>query len=344
VKLLGSTGNLLHKLFQIHLESLRQLIPDAPEVFVCPICMNIFPESDLNPGPNGEQRKLTDGHVWNEKYVEQFANQNVRASILFERVLLCKPCNSSSGSPNESTLIEFEKFRKIKKSGGYGKVKAFAKSGRTKVDLKRMGIQVDKEGGYLYWKYPINPQTGRTLYDPKEKNQVENLIKESLRTEQPFQVFIEDTFPVDEKWQKAQTALITSAYLKLFHEFGYSYIFNASLEPVRKHILQSFEGRIDTDLTPSPEKHFSVGICGSEYRYPEPHIAINPPSTNRIQILEVNFMDYHMRLPFPADYIEDPELCEDSGKETGEIRKALILDAPDDEIIDSVREKLEAFR
>lgn len=330
------------KVFQHHLDHLRIIIPDAPSVFVCPICLDIFAESNLAASGNGQDPLLSDGHVWNKKYVGKFTDKDFHNKIFFQRVLLCKNCNSLSGEKNEAALKDFEDFRLIKKSGGYKSPKAFVKSKHGSIDPGRIEFSYDARTNRIRYDYPKDPK-GNPLYNPKDKKALHNFIQQGSCSE-PFIWYVKEDYNASEKWQKAQAALITSAYLQLFFKYGYYYIFNKQLAPVRDYIKQSFGGTVDSRLDPSPEKSISVGVCGQGHHYPEPKIMVSPPNNDRFQHVEVNFNDYHMRLPFPADHLEAPELCEDCGEETGEVSKHIVLDAPDNEIIDTVSDKLKEYR
>jgi len=304
--------------------------------------MDIFPESDLYSGSNGQKPKLTDGHIWNEKYAQQFASPGNRALILSQRVILCDTCNSLSGSKNEVALIDFQKFRETKQSGGYidPEVNVVSKFGT--INPGRVRIRFDQATSRLHWEYPKGSR-GQNLYNPSDEAAFSEFLQQGDCCKS-FLWAVKEKYQAPKKWQKAQAALITSAYLQLFHTFGYPYVFNTKLNPVREYICNSLNFDASNKLEPAPEKQVSVGVCGHGHHNPEPKIAISPPDGNRFQILEVNFMDYHMRLPFPADYIEESELCEECGEETGEVNKNIVLDAPDDEIVDTVRDKLEAYR
>ena len=96
----------------------------------------------------------------------------------------------------------------------------------------------------------------------------------------------------------AKVGWITSAYLLAFYTFGYRYIVHEFLDPVRKYMLSSFED-IESRRVEFPElDSLSVHEC-SEHHVTDPEVVLVIPLDETSQVhLQVNFLDYHVILPF----------------------------------------------
>jgi hypothetical protein len=279
--------NLRKQLFNDHCADLQRVVPSKAGLFYCPICMSSFSRIDLQKG------SLTDGHVWSETFVK---NHTTSLTALDQRVLLCHNCNSKSGTRNESSLIEFEQFRKTRESGQYYRP-SISVMRKTDIDIKpiELGQLPAKFTGEtdIQISFPKNRKTGHPTYNPYEKEKFEEVVRSSSCT-----IVVEEKFPHKEKWLYSQASLLTSAYLMAFRVFGYRFILHTCYSPIRSYILKSFEQNVDERLNFSESTPFSVRICNTHY-YEEPLLYIIPESSNQSQKIEVSFLDYHIVLPLP---------------------------------------------
>ncbi len=161
-------------------------------------------------------------------------------------------------------------------------------------------VKEDKNG--LNLRFPINKKTGHPLYNPKEKQKLEQ-----YRAWGSCNVIVEETYPFKDKWLSAQVALLTSAYLLVFYSFGYRYIFQDYLDPVRDYILSSFEGNVDNRLDFQETKTVAVRACGQHFNK-DPEIEFFPADANSPYYLEISFLDYHIRLPYTYPFTVSKEL------------------------------------
>src|SRR3990170_5186583 len=278
-------------LFLSHAVDLQKVCPSADRIFICPICFNVFSEQQLH---NGD---LTDGHVWAERFVREFTSSQ---RALHQRVLLCKDCNSRSGSASEAALIEFEEFRKTHEAGQFFRpsTRVFLIPGAEPADLGSIPIKFHDEKNFRVT-FPTNKK-GHPLYNPYEKVKFEQYFKQGKCT-----VIVEEKYQAREKWKYAQAALLTSAYLLSFYSFGYKYVFRSCLDPVRSYILESFERNVDERLDGG--KEISVRMC-SEHMNSEPEIDFFPIVNDDPHYLEVSFLDYHIRIPYPHPFVLNREI------------------------------------
>src|SRR5215213_4901167 len=87
-------------LFDKHLADLRQVFPDADEIFVCPICLKIISREAIL-----KNRELVSlGHVWPD-----YMRDGSRGGAFSQSVLLCKDCNSKAGGLGDHAMQEHMK-------------------------------------------------------------------------------------------------------------------------------------------------------------------------------------------------------------------------------------------
>lgn len=145
--------------------------------------------------------------------------------------------------------------------------------------------------------FPVRKKTGQPLYNPKEKQKSEQYFALG-----PCTVIVRETYPFEEKWRYAQVALLTSAYLLAFYAFGYRYIFQAYLDPVREYIRSSFAGNPDSRLDFQETKTVTVRVCDQHFNN-DPEIDFLPAIGESPHYLEISFLDYHVRLPYTHPFI-----------------------------------------
>ena len=197
------SGQVLREnLFASHVADLQSLCPEAARVFICPICFGVFTEDSFR------DHALTDGHVWSEAFVRQYGTSK-RAKK--QRVLLCEDCNSKSGLRGEGALTQFEAFRRTREAGQFFRpsMQVFP-SGRADnpAEIGSVSVEFSNDKKSLATRFPVHKKSGHTLYSPKEKQTFEQYFARG-----PCTVIVAETYPLVEKWQYAQVALLTSAYV-----------------------------------------------------------------------------------------------------------------------------------
>jgi hypothetical protein len=267
---------LLEKLFEAHSKDLQDVVPDLKNVFICPICFKDFSPEHLG------QEVLSEGHVWPKilQAKSQIASQ--------QRVLLCKKCNSSSGRRGDSQIKHLEKLRLADKTGElYGTQQVqFLKADGTQISLQGEG-RIEKESNRAYLKFPPK------INDPQQLEMLRTVI---TNEEIPF-ITVQNARPY--KTELAQPSMITSTYLFAFYTFGYRYILPNYFSPLRFYIQNSFDYP-DGFVPPLPElETLSSFFCESEFRE-NPEIGIVVPLKEEMPVhIEVFFLNYLTRLPFP---------------------------------------------
>jgi len=284
------------KLFISHVTDLQNVCPKAASVFVCPICFNVLTEDGLS---NGD---LTNGHVWSKAFVREYSTSE-RAK--HQQVLLCNDCNSRSGDSGEGTLVRFEAFRRTREAGQFYRpsTRVFPSRGvHEPAELGSISVEFKKDRQGLNLRFPVHKKTGQPLYNPREKQKSKEYF-----TRGPCTVIVEETYPFKDKWQYAQVALLTSAYLLAFYSFGYRYILHSYLDPVREYIRNSFTRNVDSRLDFQETKTIAVRVCGQHFNE-DPEIDFFPVHTKSPHYLEISFLDYHIRLPYTHPLIIPEEL------------------------------------
>jgi hypothetical protein len=146
-----------------------------------------------------------------------------------------------------------------------------------------------------------------------------------------------------------QVGLLTSAYLLAFYQYGYAYIFQTCLDPVRNYIQQSFEGNVDNRLNFHESKDMCVG-AGSDHIHPEPEIGLVISLDEQVPRYQgVQFLYYHVRLPAPSippqpsreelilAFLDVDELPSEDGEALSSIAIGISLSTLDHPILDTIR-------
>jgi hypothetical protein len=96
-------------LLQQHLDDLKTVCPSASDVFICPICLQVFTIEKI-------RQYKTDlvnlGHVW-PTGIQQIADNVTK----HQQVLLCNDCNSRAGSHGDSAMQIVAEIREAQKRG-----------------------------------------------------------------------------------------------------------------------------------------------------------------------------------------------------------------------------------
>ncbi len=106
--------------------------------------------------------------------------------------------------------------------------------------------------------------------------------------------------PHDANWQLAQVGWLTSAYLYAFYTFGYQYVLQSTLDPVRDYIKRSFSGITDNQLLLDKHKDILVQPCElHNFQEPNMEFIMHTQGSNVPCHLEISLVHYHIRLPIP---------------------------------------------
>lgn len=271
------------KLFEQHLTDLRRVSPKADDVFVCPFCFKVIHRRDVN-------RETVDlGHIWPGFLRNQVESDEAK----HQQVLLCKSCNSSAGSRGDNEMQEHEKARR-----GLLPSKMWIYAPGEPPFALDVFVTVSEDGPPYTGNVRIQVPQGEWSHNDRWKK-----FREVADGQQQVTTAV-NKFTTD--WKLAQAGWLTSAYLYAFYTFGYRYVFQSILDPVRDYIRQSFQGRVDDRLYFDQKKDMAVQTCKT-HNFQEPNIIyhIKTQGSDVPHHLEVSLLDYHVRLPIPLKEYED---------------------------------------
>jgi hypothetical protein len=191
----------MQSLVQPYIDDLELLYPELRDLFVCPICLRGF---SLGAVERGETSRA---HVF--------------PKAAFGRILIvptCRLCNSRLGSKQDASVVEQVRLDQL------------VSSLTPQVQQRKVRIGGEKIKGVV----GFNPVTGKgrmiVLADEAREYQMSRLQKELKEGE-----LLGDLGSPD-PW-RVQVGFLTSAYLLMFHLFGYTYVLSPALDMVRKQIL-----------------------------------------------------------------------------------------------------------
>jgi hypothetical protein len=282
----------LHHLFDIHTADLHAISPKYKGLFVCPICLNPFTRKDI------ENKRLSDGHVWQED-LRQLGN----AAISQHHVLLCTKCNNIAGSRGDKQTGLMEMYRNGEESGNlYGVRTVYLTPIEGENPLK---IQVEIKRDQSGMEFEV---TGRLKKDrrfvgssPQDQKRFVEIATQGMRVAN-----LEIHPPGGLNGPLVKAGWFTAAYLFAFYCLGYRYILRKALDPVREYILRSFE--VDDDSLQPPEEDNCCLLENYGRFLTDPIMNLIIPLNQKLNYLQVNFLRYQIRLPFP---INNPELLFD---------------------------------
>jgi hypothetical protein len=263
---------------------LTSVNPEIGPVFVCPICLKIFTiESIYND-------ELSEGHVW----PDYFRKKSIVSKS--QSVLLCKTCNSRAGSRGDKQMQLLEQVKDGEKTGrlyGERRIKILQTLDQKPIELN---AKINR-AGELIFKLIFKEDRNHRQWLRNNPKEQENLLS-YIAQDKCSSVLIYP--PKEIRPNFTRTGWLTSAYLLAFYTFGYKYIFNVSLNPVRKHILDSFENEPSENLIYSKSDVISVRACET-HNYSDPGIELCIPISGDLPVcVEVSFLNYHVKLPFPV--------------------------------------------
>jgi hypothetical protein len=281
----------IYYLFDRHVQDLASIEPLEIPAFVCPICFRVFPAAMRNEFI--AQKKISVGHVWPKGIRRRGQNRN-------QKVVLCKDCNSSTGTKGDSAWQKYEEYRAIFEQGGIF-LPVITLEPRDPSDGESITFRAgfEKEGTNVSIIFTRDPRTGQPDHNPAITEKAERYIRNGIR-----RLEISDAYKAEDHYLLVQAGWYASAYLMAFYTFGYRYILKAYLDPIRRFILASYQetfaleaGRrldgsdhVELDELPwAVRKHDAI--------YPEPDIKLVLPLNEHPHHIAVNIDRYGLRLP-----------------------------------------------
>ena len=182
-------------------ENLSNIDKRRKNVFLCPTCLE---EIDINDLEN-----ISEAHI-----IPKAAKGN-------EKTFLCKKCNSIFGSKQDKWFGEMIKMHKNKKS--FGEIEL---EGRHFIlgDKKIYGKWLTKKDGtftFLFYKDRNSPSDLEYFNEYCENNKITFSLE----------------YPIMKEENLIKKGYLTAAYLYYFRIFGYSWVIQSHLNPIREHIL-----------------------------------------------------------------------------------------------------------
>lgn len=295
------------KLFKHRSDNLQGVCPRAGDVFVCPICFTVFCAENLDDDLDNELMGI--GHVW-PKFIRKSSE-----TAKHQQVLLCTNCNSQAGGHAEGIMQEFENFRGCREAGEFYKPRARVFPTSKVAKPVELPAYVERLGKNQFRLMVERNRKGQPLCDPRELQKAGQHLAHG-----PCSISVNDVYPASAKWPHAQAAWLTDAYLLAFYAFGYRYIFQACLDPVREYIRNSFANKVDDRLKFQELKATSVRTCNVHFSV-DPEVSfIIPIREDTPHHLEVSFLDYHVRLPLQYTFsIVIPEEVHSGSREVRDL-------------------------
>jgi hypothetical protein len=273
----------LHILFGDYSANLHDLRPDLVDIFICPICFKHFTRADI------DTKQLSDGHIW-PKGLRQKSRNTVK-----QRVLLCTECNNTAGGLGDAQLGILEQVKDAEKLGvfyGFRRLEFIPEPGEKPINLRML---VSKGEDPLTFHI-------EGKFDNKRRRLVGSSPEDTLRFHELVQSGIRSTVIVHPnqnlKPELVAPAWFMAAYLLAFYHLGYRYIGHPGMAPVRKYILNSFDKVAAKNRTLPNEDDFQIREFHDQV-FTDPVLNIVIPLDNATKVyLEVNFLQYSIRLPF----------------------------------------------
>lgn len=209
--MVSTTAKHRRKLFSIYSSNLSFYKTEKKDVFLCPVCLNEFSKEDSDTNPS----KLALAHV---------IPRSIGGKL---KTLICAQCDSKIGAQyDRHVLLEKENFDRQK-----GNSDAFKYAHLTLKDGDRIPIM-------LNWDGPTDPQI--IISNPVSRKYPAAKWREDigkftgLSGEFDFSIEFKEEV-VDPK--KRNISLLYSAFLMMFHQFGYEYVLSRNVDRIRQIIV-----------------------------------------------------------------------------------------------------------
>lgn len=205
-------------LFNTFAKNLRIVSPDYDDVFLCPLCKELkpFTKEQINS-------ELSLAHIW----------PDILGGTL--KTLACKSCNSIMGSKIESHLANYFKSETEP-------LRARLYPNKNSKDSMGIKLNVSSKDN-LHLDMEVIPGS----YHPKLDTE---LNKWSTQKNQSFSIDVKQPFNSD----TAKLACLHFAYLYLFHNFGYEWIFTPFAEKIRHQLNNPNQAIFKTLIIETPNE------------------------------------------------------------------------------------------
>jgi hypothetical protein len=265
-----SKASIREKLFDAHNVDLQSIFPNIGNIFICPICGNGFPKDDIYKEIL-DKRDIWPGYI-RDTY-PQFGNP---------LVLLCKRCNSTTGSRGDAQMQISQKVKDGEKEGSlYGerKTQFIRDSGVEPINLNASIINFRNNNIFAKINFsaarnnPLDIERFKEITKTGEKGKFQILPNPELKPGIP------------------EVGWITSAFLYAFYTFGYHYMLHPKINPIREFILDSFEG------VPNIPEDCTIREYNDKF-FDTPELHVMTPFNGEIVHLRICALSYQINLPF----------------------------------------------
>lgn len=215
--------------------------PPEHFIYICPLCITNFILIERSVG-----------FVWTAEFdFDHFPPESVGG---FHKMLVCKACNNEAGS-----LFDFALKDKLNRMSFDKKVTSstiFAKSAISNVPGNYSSAFFINDDGIL----EIDLKPSKKAHTPF----VDEWLEKS-KTDSNWEAKITIKNPDESKVSKA---LVKSAYLFCFANWGYDFVYSENGERIRKYLADEFEYPIRVpfnwlgeSIRKSQVSHFPIGLC-----------------------------------------------------------------------------------
>jgi len=199
-------------------ENLSMFFPDFREYFMCPTCLAKLPIRDKD--------KISEAHI-----IPKIAGGTIKT-------LLCTDCNNFFGSNQDKW---FGELIRIANSDRPSVFSTNIKEGYFIIDEHRINgyWKIDDKGNFkFYWDVKRNPP------------HINKLMQQKLLSHPP-RLKLKVPFPVLRENHQIKVGFLTAGYLMFFAMFGYSWVLQSHLDPIRKQIRNPQEDIIRSNYIAS---------------------------------------------------------------------------------------------
>jgi hypothetical protein len=205
-------------LFNLYAANLSIHRPEYHDVFVCPLCEGVFDRSSLDDKENGPT-------------VEHCIPGALRGKFL---TLTCKQCNNTGGTNLDAHLV-----RRLEADDFLSGLGESLMDANLTIEGHRVRGSVLIRGG---GKPSIETHVIHKATNPAKLKAANEVLASG-------KVGVEGTFSFNLRYnpRRARVALMRSAFLLMFRQFGYEYVLYASADVVRRQVLQ-YQEKIIPDV------------------------------------------------------------------------------------------------
>lgn len=223
----------VRKLYPVFSANLALYYPEFVDHFLCPICFRLFEDIET------AIPELSEAHIiprmWGGK----------------DATLTCERCNNTIGTRIEGEEAKrLKEFRQIEGKHGLG-VPLKMRFGAEGTSLSPINVYLSKRrDGEDEW---LNIHIDADQNHPKNAEQALDLIRDALELgKHPLQV----SMPTGNRYEGrvADLTYLSVAYLRLFHELGYEWVFTPVASEIRKQLMEPTEKLIEPWVFGSKQK------------------------------------------------------------------------------------------